>query len=170
MAHFRLSRAIAGRAAVLLFGVSVAVGHTTGAAPLSVLDREAFVQEVFERTNLERERANLAPLRLQETLGRSAEWMAADMARHDYFSHNDRYGRSFSRRIQSFGYGNWRLVGENLAYGYRTPAEVVEGWMKSPGHRRNILDRGYTEIGIAVTSDPATNHRFYWVQNFGARR
>jgi uncharacterized protein YkwD len=136
--------------------------------PITAEQREEFVQRILELTNAERTRRGLSKLKLQDRLGKSADWYAAEMAKRGYFSHTDHFGRSFDRRISSFGYP-WRLVGENIAFGYDDPCSVVQAWMESPGHRANILEPRYREIGISVASDAATQGKLYWVQNFGAR-
>ncbi|MFV9506489.1 MAG: CAP domain-containing protein, partial [Oscillochloridaceae bacterium umkhey_bin13] len=90
-----------------------------------------------------------------------------DMAQRGYFSHFSPEGRDPSDRVDATGY-QWQMVGENIASGYRTPQEVVAGWMDSPGHRANILRCEFTEIGIGYFERPddPSRMRTYWTQVF----
>lgn len=130
---------------------------------------QSIIYQIVELTNQERAARNLPPLKLQFDLTRAAMWLAYDQARYNYFGHKDCMGRSSPSRIRSFKYKNPAAIGENLAGGYISPEDVVYGWMRSPGHRMNILDRKFCEIGIGY--DENENSRFYkhWVQTFGAR-
>ncbi len=65
--------------------------------------------------------------------------------------------------MKQFGI-SYKAAGENIAKGQRTPAEVMKGWMNSPGHRANILSSSYTEIGVGYVTD--SNGTAYWVQHF----
>lgn len=82
------------------------------------------------------------------------------MAENDYFSHTSRDGRSFVDRIRAAGHPS--PGAENIAYGYSDGASVVEGWMNSPGHRRNIMNCSLTAIGVGFAG-----RGNYWTQNFG---
>ncbi|MTB87781.1 CAP domain-containing protein [Aeromicrobium senzhongii] len=108
------------------------------------------------------------PLRLNERLTRSAQAHGADMAAHGYFSHTGRNGSSLRDRVDAQGY-NWSRIGENIAAGYPSPEAVVQGWVASPGHCRNIMAGGFTELGVGYA---ASNDKYgsYWVQNFGTPR
>lgn len=98
-------------------------------------------------------------LRGNSRLHRAADLHGADMARNDYFSHTSRSGASFLQRIQRTGYlrnaRSWS-VGENIAWGTGnlcTPLSIVRAWMRSPGHRANILNPRFREIGIGIAFD-----------------
>ncbi len=132
-------------------------------------DPERLAQEVIARTNAVRAEHGLPPLKAQANLRDSAVWLAQDMAQHNYFDHTDRLGRSISPRLPDFGYRDFHVIGENIAGGQRTPEQVVAGWMKSPGHRANILNRDFREIGVAYAYGPHSDLKRYWVQDFGAR-
>ncbi len=80
-----------------------------------------------------------------------------------YFAHNSpTYGSPF-QMMQKFGL-RFSAAGENIAYGQRTAAEVMQTWMNSAGHRANILSQAYTNIGIGVAK--AANGTLYWTQMF----
>ncbi len=87
-----------------------------------------------------------------------------DMVENDYFAHEDLDGGEPWDRAEDAGYSNWTAVGENIAFGYTTPEEVMEGWMNSPGHCENILDPEYHELGVGYVGGAEM-----WTQVFGAR-
>ena len=106
--------------------------------------------------NRERARAGLRPLRPNRCLARAAAGHVRDMVRHRYFAHTSRDGRSFARRIRATGYApptaRW-TVGENLAWGAAPagdPAWVVRAWLRSPGHRANLLSARFRDAGVGV--------------------
>ena len=91
---------------------------------------------------------------------------AQDMANKSYFSHTSLDGRNMQERIVNAGYAykGFRsyTVGENIAQGQMSIAEVMQGWFKSPGHCKNLMNGSFKEIGVAQYSN-------YWVQDFGGR-
>jgi uncharacterized protein YkwD len=107
------------------------------------------------------------PVRLSDTLNDVALGHAADMARHDYFEHQDLAGRSPAERVRAAGYREQR-VGENIAYGPESADEVVKGWLDSPGHCENIMDPRFAEMGIAYSPGQASRRGLYWVQLLAA--
>lgn len=118
---------------------------------------------VTELTNAERAAAGCEPVQTDERLRSAARGHSQDMAANDYFDHTGLDGRSPFDRMSDAGYPD--PAGENLAYGYRTPADVMEGWMGSDGHRENLLTCSHRTIGVGLAYDP--NGRPYWTQNFG---
>ncbi|TVP98620.1 MAG: CAP domain-containing protein [Roseinatronobacter sp.] len=110
--------------------------------------------------NDERRRAGRAPLALSPELGRVAQAHACDMAQRGYFSHTSQDGRSVSDRINRAGLPRLCTMGENIARGQRDVPSVMAGWMRSSGHRRNILDRDFTLVGFGRADGPN------WVQLF----
>lgn len=123
-------------------------------------------QELLALTNEARQEQGLGPLTFSASLGQAAQGHAADMARHGYFAHEGRNGSTVGSRIAAKGY-DYRAIAENIAAGYNSPEAVVEGWLSSPGHRQNLLNPDYTEIGFGLEFNPNTPYGFYWVQNFG---
>jgi uncharacterized protein YkwD len=112
----------------------------------SVLTAEGII--VF--TNNERKKNNLAPLEVNEILMRTADQKAKDILNRQYFAHLSPSGEGVKELAQTAGYESI-IIGENLALGtFKDEAEVVEAWMESPGHRANILNPYYREIGVAV--------------------
>ena len=106
--------------------------------------------------NGERTRRGRRPLTSEGRLARAADRHVADMIRYRYFAHDGRDGSRFSDRIRATGYlsraGGW-TVGENLAWGTGTASSadaIVRAWMRSPGHRANILNGRFRQIGIGL--------------------
>jgi uncharacterized protein YkwD len=131
--------------------------------------------------NRERTRRGLRRLRANAALSRSASAYSREMARRDFFSHVSPGGGTMLQRIRRAGYlGGARgyAVGENLAWGsgsYASPLRTVRGWMRSPGHRANILSRRYTEIGVGIAAGAPIRMRSRtpaatYTTHFGARR
>lgn len=119
--------------------------------------------EVIRLVNVQRSKAGLQLLKTNWQLCRVARYKSADMANKGYFAHNSpTYGTPF-RMMESFGL-RFSSAGENIAYGQRTPAEVMNGWMNSPGHKSNIMSGSYTEIGVGLAKNKSGV--CYWTQQF----
>lgn len=119
-----------------------------------------YEQEVIRLVNEIRAENGLKALTYDWELSRVARFKSQDMKDNRYFSHTSPvYGTPFEM-IKSFGI-SYRTAGENIARGYATPQAVVNGWMNSPGHRANILNAGYTRIGVGYVSGGN-----YWTQMF----
>jgi len=108
----------------------------------------------------------LQALTVSENLGRSATWMAGDMAAKNYFAHGDSKGRLSQDRIADCGGTN--ASGENLGAGPQiiSAAQAFELWRTSPGHNANMLYADYRQIGIARVSNPGSYYTWYWVTTF----
>lgn len=117
-----------------------------------------FEQQVFHLVNEERAKAGLSPLRWDNELAAMAKDKAIDMYVNNYFDHiSPTYGSPFEM-MTSYGI-SYSYAGENIARGQRTPAEVMNAWMNSPGHRANILNANFDAIGVAYYNGE-------WVQVF----
>jgi uncharacterized protein YkwD len=123
----------------------------------------ALEDEVTRLTNAERADAGCDELATDERLRDSARGHSEDMAVNDYFDHTSEDGRSPFDRMADAGYPD--PAAENIAFGYQTPADVMEGWMDSDGHRDNILECSYEAIGVGLAFND--DGRPYWTQNFG---
>lgn len=119
-------------------------------------------QQVIALTNQHRAANGCGPLADHRALAAAAKRHNDEMAAHGNFSHNGVNGTDPGKRISEAGYAASRWA-ENIASGYGTADEAVAGWMKSPGHRANILDCRLVHIGVAY--NPSGN---YWTQDFGA--
>jgi uncharacterized protein YkwD len=124
--------------------------------------------QVLQLTNNERQKAGCGPLRTNSALTRAADLHASDMVTNHYFDHNSLDGRSPFDRMKTAGFKGGSMA-ENIAVGYSSAAAVVEGWMNSEGHRKNILNCSYTLIGIGYDSGQVKPDwgNGSWVQDFG---
>ncbi|OOB79762.1 MAG: hypothetical protein BEN18_02775 [Epulopiscium sp. Nuni2H_MBin001] len=121
----------------------------------------AFAREVCALVNVERAKEGLAPLQFSEELSGVSQAKAEDMAIHNTLSHTSPVYGSMSDLYNLFDISWTVSAGENIAQGYISPAEVVEGWMNSDGHRSNMLSESFTIIGVGY--EPTGR---YWTQNF----
>lgn len=119
-----------------------------------------FEQRVVELTNAERAKQGLPALKIDTELSKVARIKSEDMEKNNYFDHNSpTYGSPFDM-MKKFGI-SYTSAGENIAQGQRTPEEVVQAWMNSAGHRANILNNGFTHIGVGYVESGN-----YWTQQF----
>jgi uncharacterized protein YkwD len=120
--------------------------------------------QVVALTNDERARHGCSALRVDDRLTAAAQGHSEDMAERNYFSHDSPEGDGPGERARAEGYPWWS--GENIARGYRSAQQVVDGWMDSDGHRRNILNCESVAIGVGVAD---SSRGLYWTQMFGRR-
>ncbi|MCO5994710.1 CAP domain-containing protein [Actinoallomurus rhizosphaericola] len=113
-------------------------------------------------TNAQRAAHGCTALRIDTGLRTAARLHSADMRDRNYFDHNSPDGRTPWDRIKAAGYTS--PGAENIAKGYATPEAVVQGWMKSPGHRANILNCSLKAIGVGVAYGSGGP---WWTQDFG---
>ncbi|MDN5859407.1 MAG: CAP domain-containing protein [Pseudonocardia sp.] len=141
------------------FGVQIDDDGTGGGDPL-----DAECAAVVTATNAERARHGLAPLTVDTRLTTAARAHSADMVNRGFFAHDDPDGRGVDHRVRAAGYA-FSVVAENIAAGQRGAAEVVAGWMNSPGHRANILHRDVRQIGVGTATGGGIG--IHWTQVFG---
>ncbi len=120
-----------------------------------------FAQQVLELVNEERAKVGAAPLKMNVKAVQAAEIRAKEIVTS--FSHTRPNGSSFATALTESGV-NFKTAGENIAWGQKTPQEVMNVWMNSQGHRANILNTTFTEIGIGVYQEPSGT--MYWTQLF----
>lgn len=118
-------------------------------------------REVFRLLNALRTSQGLRPLKMDRSLGAAARHHANDMSARDYFSHTTPDGKGPGSRARSHGYDG-RMIGENIARGQQGPAQVMQSWESSSGHRANMLNGRYQAVGVGYDPDGR-----YWVQVFG---
>ena len=102
------------------------------------------------------------PLKWNDKLEKAAMKHSKDMLEKKYFSHTSPDGSNAGVRLDRMGY-RWTAFGENIAQGYSSEKQVVEGWLRSPGHCRNIMSKLYKEMGVARSGK-------YWTQTFGTSK
>lgn len=153
-------------ARALLLSLALAASPVAAASP---------AETVLSAVNAARAKAGCQPLRMNAKLTAAAKAHAKAMAEQNFFGHAGKDGSRMSFRIKRQGY-SYRTAAENIAAGYRSAGQVVSGWLKSAGHRRNMLDCRMRETGIAVVYQaddrPIRGNsaplRYYWVQVFAA--
>ncbi|MEU6673658.1 sigma-70 family RNA polymerase sigma factor [Streptomyces sp. NPDC046925] len=125
----------------------------------------SYSQEVTRLVNAERAKSGCGAVTLNSKLGDAAQGHSDDMAERDFFDHTNPDGKDPGDRVTAAGY-RWTTYGENIAAGQRTPAAVMDSWMNSSGHKANILNCSFKEIGIGYRQGSGGP---WWTQNFGAR-
>ncbi|MFF0433896.1 CAP domain-containing protein [Streptomyces sp. NPDC004327] len=125
-----------------------------------------YASRVVSLVNTARERAGCEPLRADPELRKAAQAYADEMAGHDYYAHDTPDGRNGGDRITAAHYA-WETWGENIHRGPHTPDEVVDDWMNSEGHRKNILDCAFRDVGVGVN---LSGDGPWWVQDFATPR
>jgi uncharacterized protein YkwD len=162
LAHSRRRSLVVAALATL-----VAAAFPAPAAGQSIVPRVE--EQIRKCANKERAKAGLSPLAHNAILGKAARFHAKNMAKNDFFSHDDPQGRGPAQRIDIFG--SWEAfagVGENIAAGRNSVADTCADWMESAGHRKNILDPAFRAIGAGFAQGD-TELRFYYTQVFGER-
>jgi uncharacterized protein YkwD len=123
-----------------------------------------YAGQVLSLTNAERAKVGCKALTANSKLTSAAQAHSADMAANNYFDHNSQDGKTPFDRMKDAGY-SFSAAAENIAMGQLTPAAVMSAWMNSPGHKANILNCTYTQIGVGYAKDKSGAP--YWTQDFG---
>jgi uncharacterized protein YkwD len=160
---------------LILFFSGAPIVSAAGVIPATSqaeVTRYAFTPEQFlNLTNTARHDQNAAPLTLNERLTQAAQAKAFDMSSKHYWNH---FRPSDKKApwdfIEEAGY-SYKVAGENLARGYKTPEGITRAWLNSPAHRANILSTKYTEVGFAClpTINAEGETVLLTVEMFGAR-
>ena len=151
---------------------------SSGSAPScdgGSISLNVYEMSTFKLHNQARESNNLATLCVSETLTQAARSHSQEMIDKGYFSHNSYNGESSSTRLGSFGYNSYEQVGENIAWGsgsLASPENIFQSWMESSGHRENILDPGYHEVGIGTATGECEGYSdcTIYTADFGVRQ
>jgi uncharacterized protein YkwD len=197
MSRLRRRIVLFGITAFLLLGLPIAYAAATSGTVASSLTQTAaappeapdfsgcgginqpvvnadYEQQVLDIVNTERANNGLPPYKRVTALDEAARYHSADMGQDNYFDHNtyDRVNGNLTlicttwQRIATYYTG---AMGENIAAGYSTPQDVMNGWMNSSGHRANILSTYNWEIGIGYATASGSTYYRYWTQDFGRR-
>lgn len=121
--------------------------------------------EVVRLANVERGKAGCGALGIDDKLMTAAQRHSQDQADNKKMTHTGSNGSSLGDRVNDVSY-QWSALGENVAWNQQSPAAVMKAWMNSPGHRANILNCSFTEIGVGI----ANSNGPYWTQVFAAPR
>lgn len=123
-----------------------------------------YEREVVRLVNIERNNRGLSSLTISDKLSKAADVRAVELV--DKFSHERPNGTKPWTAADEAGY-KYSTIAENIAAGYSSPQEVVDGWMNSDGHRKNILNSRFTQIGVGCFEKADSEYRIHWVQLFG---
>ena len=141
------------------------VAPSAAPPPQAPKDKNALVEDqVTALINKERAAAGCKVLTYNEQLWKAARAHSTDMAKNNYFSHTGKDGSTFVDRAVAAGYPKNNAAAENIAYGYATAEAVVNGWMNSDGHRKNIVNCSHRTTGVGLAYRGKTP---YWTQVFG---
>ncbi len=149
----------------------VSDNKSTEKAALKAITNFSYEKQIFELINKKRAEAGLNLLIWNDDVAKIARIHSEEMANNKFFDHKGLNGSMVNNRADAIGLSKWRSIGENIAYnrGYANPLEfAVEGWLKSPAHRDNILNNRWQEsgIGIAILADGT----YYFTQVFLLRK
>jgi uncharacterized protein YkwD len=126
--------------------------------PKGDLEPKALPQQVIDLANAERKKAGASTVSVSDVLLKAAQQHSANMAKQEKLSHSID-GKGLAKRLTEIGYP-YKSCGENVARGQQTPADVIQAWMNSPGHRENLLNPDHSEIGVAFST--GADGRLYW--------
>jgi len=152
-------------------------------------ERTAYLKVINDARSAEQDCGNegvfppAAALAWNDALYNAAYEHSEDMAQSNTFSHDGsgtdsdwtgvELGKSstVSERLENNGYTNWRKIGENIAAGTNrdTAQKAVDAWLASDEHCANLMDPGYTEVGMAMVKESQSDDTYYWTQDFGKR-
>jgi uncharacterized protein YkwD len=133
-----------------------------------VAQNGSFQQQILSLVNVERSKAGLQPVTLNSKLNQAAQNHTNDMISKGYFSHTSPSGGTMKSRVDAVGYV-YSTIGENIAAGSSTASATMTQWMNSPGHKANILNPKFRELGVGY--GPSNDqYRYYWTQVFGTAR
>ncbi len=159
-----------GRSPLYVFLYAVPEGDWFARGTSGVRDLDRVRAEMLARVNAARKKAGAQPLRSNSKLDLAAQKHAEDMLARNYFAHESPEKKTVRERATAAGY-DWQRIGENIAEGQFSVDEVMDTWMNSPGHRKNILEPGFRELGVglALGQTGRGGHRIVWAQAFGTR-
>ncbi|MEJ8668022.1 sigma-70 family RNA polymerase sigma factor [Streptomyces sp. MS1.AVA.1] len=140
--------------------------RTATSTPQTQAAPSGAVAQVVALVNKERSAAGCGPLSEDSELNQAALRHSEDMDARDFFDHTNPDGADPGQRVTAAGY-TWSTYGENIAQGQQTPEAVMESWMNSPGHRANILNCSFKDIGVGIHKASGGP---WWTQVFGAKQ
>jgi uncharacterized protein YkwD len=172
-----------------LVATTTSAAMQTDAATNQATTDGTFAEQMAVLVNQFRQQNNLPPLKIEPALTAAAQAYAGRLGSGNFFGHLDPdfNCNKPSERVVAAGYANWAAVGENIAAGYPSPQAAFDGWVNSAGHRANMLNAAYRDIGVGFfldendaanvrqngncpyTANNGGPYRFYWTQEFGAR-
>jgi uncharacterized protein YkwD len=148
------------------------LGVTLNFGALVPAHSSTWQEQMLQSLNSIRAQKSLKPLEICKPLTQAAQRYARTMAQQDFLSHIGKDGSNVGERIQAAGY-DWRnsktgsSIGENIAAGQQSVAEVMKGWRNSTSHYKNMTNTKFTHVGFGMSVNPKSKFKKYWVQNFG---
>lgn len=141
--------------------------RTASATVLNPAAVRALEQDAFQMINAQRSDAGMAALEWNEKVAQVARVHSNNMAQYNFFSHQGLDGNLVDGRAGKLGLNNWAAIGENIAFmkGYDDPVEAaITNWLRSPGHKKNLLNPDWTETGVGLSVTP--DGKYYFTQVF----
>ena len=154
-----------------VFATVLAVVSLLGSATPQLVEGatlDSAEQDLVARINAFRAAHSLPTLTVSDNLTAAAKWMSVDMGSRNYFAHTSLDGRSPTQRMADAGYpafGTW--TGEDLAAGFTTTADVLNGWINSPAHYAVLVNPQYHAIGVGRGYTQGSTYGWYWTADFG---
>jgi uncharacterized protein YkwD len=149
-------------------GKSSSASHSCTASSSWGVNDPALAGQVLVLLNKYRVSHGFSALRSNSTLRRTAQWKSLNMSGKHYFEHNDTpLNRPINQRFSDCGYSVSSGWGENIAYGYGSAEQVMQAWIHSPEHLRNIRTPWFKTVGVGVAH--AADGTIYWTQDFGGK-
>ncbi|MBI2774371.1 MAG: CAP domain-containing protein, partial [Chloroflexi bacterium] len=140
----------------------------TMSRPAGAASLDSSEADLVSQVNAFRAARGLPTLTVSDTITNAAKWMATDMSVNDYFAHTSLDGRTPTQRMADAGYPAYTTwTGEDLAAGYTSAAEVMQGWINSPAHYAVLTNPAYRAIGVGRSYSAGSTYQWYWAANFG---
>ena len=153
------------RLRAVMAAVLAASALTLAAGQAAAAGNASFEDEVLALVNEYRGANGLNALLLNTGLRDAARAHSLDMATTPCFQHDSCNGANWADRV--FGYFQGSAIGENIAAGYTNAEAVMGGWIASPGHNANLLNPGWTVLGVGYWNEAGSPYGHYWTQDFG---
>ncbi|KAG3233583.1 hypothetical protein PI124_g21350 [Phytophthora idaei] len=146
---------------------SLALLLVAAAASTDALPSGDYFSAMLTAVNQERAKQGVPALCMNKKLQAAAQRHSDDMAKNNYMAHDGADGSTMSQRITKAGF-EWDGCAENVAAGQEEVVSVMKGWVESPGHYENIMNRDYTMFGTAFSYNKDSTYGIYWTQDFGS--
>ncbi|SFA78228.1 CAP-associated N-terminal [Acetitomaculum ruminis DSM 5522] len=147
------------------YGIEIKANSVQFCYGYSTKEMSAMEKEVLDITNAFRSLYNLNELKWSTRAAKAARLHSKDMAQKNYFSHYNKDGKDPFQRMDAQGI-KYYVAAENLAAGFTNSASVMDSWIQSSGHRKNLLREGLKYLGVGIAYESNSNYYVYYTQNF----
>lgn len=152
---------------ILSLAAALTVAGSVSFAACSVPANSGAMQtELMANLNAERKSHGLSPLKLDPSLDKAAQGHACDNAKRHSTSHVSGDGSHLQNRLRRVGY-DYKTAAENTGRGFASGKRAIEWWMDSPGHKKNILLRNVSDVGVGIAMSDAPDSRLHWILVMG---